>query len=76
MKLVLLGVGNHHWYECLNDYMQEAVAIGLDSSNFATDIENPEKSNCCWTYHIWSHGSGPGKQAKPNMWHLDGWNKF
>lgn len=39
-----LGVGNYHWYECLNDYMQEVCAIGLDSSNFATDIENPEKA--------------------------------
>ena len=39
-----LGVGSYHWYECLNDFMTEAVAIGLDSSNFATDIANPDKS--------------------------------
>ena len=25
-----LGVGNYHWYECLNDYMQEVCAIGMD----------------------------------------------
>ena len=64
-----LGVGNYHWYECLNDYMQEAVAIGMDSSNFATDIENPEKSNAAGHTTYGAMVSGPGKQAKPNMWH-------
>ena len=64
-----LGVGNYHWYECLNDYMQEVCAIGLDSSNFATDIENPEKSNAAGHTTYGAMVSGPGQQAKPNMWH-------
>ena len=49
--------------------MQEAVAIGMDSSNFATDIENPEKSNAAGHTTYGAMVSGPGKQAKPNMWH-------
>ncbi|MGL4281828.1 MAG: extracellular solute-binding protein [Albidovulum sp.] len=39
-----LGVGNYHWYEVLNDFSTGAAAMGCDSSNFATDISNPEKS--------------------------------
>jgi multiple sugar transport system substrate-binding protein len=39
-----LGVGNYHWYEVLNDFSSGAAALGIDSSNFATDISNPEKS--------------------------------
>jgi multiple sugar transport system substrate-binding protein len=39
-----LGVGNYHWYEVLNDFSSGAAALGCDSSNFATDISNPEKS--------------------------------
>lgn len=64
-----LGVGNYHWYECLNDFMQEATAIGLDSSNFSGDIENPEKSNAAGHTTYGAMVSGPGNQAKPNMWH-------
>ena len=39
-----LGVGNYHWVEVLNDFSSGAAAMGCDSSNFATDISNPEKS--------------------------------
>ncbi len=39
-----LGVGNYHWYEVLNDFSSGAAALGIDSSNFATDISDPEKS--------------------------------
>lgn len=39
-----LGVGNYHWYEVLNDFSSGAAAMGIDSSNFATDISDPEKS--------------------------------
>ena len=37
--------------------------------NFATDIENPEKSNAAGHTTYGAMVSGPGKQAKPNMWH-------
>lgn len=39
-----IGVSNYDWYEALNDFMQGASAITTDSSNFATDISNPDKS--------------------------------
>lgn len=64
-----LGVGSYHWYECLNDFMTEASAIGCDSSNFATDIANPEKSLVAGHAVFGAmpqHGDLP---AKANMWH-------
>ncbi|MGI9417329.1 MAG: ABC transporter substrate-binding protein [Geminicoccaceae bacterium] len=64
-----LGVGNYHWYECLNDFMTEAVAIGLDSSNFATDIANPEKSLVAGNAVYGAMPSSGDKPAKANMWH-------
>lgn len=64
-----LGVGNYHWYECLNDFMTEAVAIGLDSSNFATDIANPDKSLVAGNAVYGAMPSAGDKPAKANMWH-------
>ncbi len=39
-----IGVGTYEWYEVLNDFVQGATAMAIDSSNFATDISNPSKS--------------------------------
>jgi len=39
-----IGVSNYDWYETLNDFMQGASAITTDTSNFATNISDPEKS--------------------------------
>ena len=39
-----IGVGTYEWYEVLNDFLQGATAMAIDSSNFATDISNPSKS--------------------------------
>jgi multiple sugar transport system substrate-binding protein len=65
-----LGVGNYHWYECLNDFMQGAAAIGCDSSNFATDIADPQKSQIAGKV---LYGAMPqataDRPAKANMWH-------
>ena len=64
-----LGVGSYHWYECLNDFMTEAVAIGCDSSNFATDIANPEKSLVAGNAVYGAMPSAGSNPAKANMWH-------
>lgn len=64
-----LGVGTYHWYECLNDFMQGTVAIGCDSSNFATDIANPDKSQVAGKV---LYGTMPRAGTNPpraNMWH-------
>ena len=64
-----LGIASYHWMECLNDFMQGAVAIGCDSSNFATDISNPEKSTVVDAATFGALPGGNGATPKPNMWH-------
>lgn len=63
------GIASYHWYESLNDYMQGKAAVVIDSSNFALDIENPEKSRLAGKTLYGVFPSAPGGQAKPNMWH-------
>ena len=38
------GVGGYEWYHVLDDFLQRRTAMAIDSSNFATDISNPAKS--------------------------------
>ncbi|MFO1068072.1 MAG: extracellular solute-binding protein [Geminicoccaceae bacterium] len=64
-----IGVGSYHWMECLNDFMAGAVAIGCDSSNFATDIANPEKSTVAGNALYGALPAAGDKPGKPNMWH-------
>ena len=64
-----LGVGSYHWYECLNDFMTEATAIGCDSSNFATDIANPDKSLVAGNAVYGAMPQAGDNPAKANMWH-------
>jgi multiple sugar transport system substrate-binding protein len=39
------GVSGYEWYHVLDEFLQRKTAIAIDSSNFATDISNPAKSN-------------------------------
>lgn len=39
-----VGISSYQWTECLNDFMSGGLAMGCDSSNFATDIADPKKS--------------------------------
>lgn len=64
-----LGISTYHWMECLNDFMQGAAAIGCDSSNFASDIANPEKSTVVASAIFGALPGGDGAAPKPNMWH-------
>jgi len=65
-----IGIGSYHWFECLTEFMEGRSAMGLDSSNFATDFANPEKSKVADTAVYGAMPSAPGKSnAKPNMWH-------
>ncbi|MEM6463659.1 MAG: extracellular solute-binding protein [Pseudomonadota bacterium] len=64
-----VGISSYQWVECLNDYMAEAVAMGCDSSNFATDIANPDKSRAAG-HTVYATIPKAGDNAiKPNMWH-------
>ncbi|WOH63538.1 ABC transporter substrate-binding protein [Bradyrhizobium sp. BWA-3-5] len=38
------GVSGYEWYHVLDDFLQRRTAIAIDSSNFATDISNPARS--------------------------------
>ena len=38
------GVSGYEWYHVLDDFLQRRTAMAIDSSNFATDISNPTKS--------------------------------
>lgn len=63
-----LGVGNYHWYEVLTDFSSGAAAMGIDSSNFATDIADPKKSvvsNDAIYGALPKAGNNP---IKPNIW--------
>lgn len=64
-----LGIGNYHWMECLNDFQQGVVAIGSDSSNFATDIMDPAKSTVAGNAVFGALPAAGSLPAKPNMWH-------
>jgi len=65
-----IGIGSYHWFECLTEFMEGRSAMGLDSSNFATDFANPEKSKVADTTVYGAMPSAPGQtSAKPNMWH-------
>jgi multiple sugar transport system substrate-binding protein len=63
-----LGIGNYHWYEVLNDFSTGAAAIGCDSSNFATDISNPEKSLVAADAIYAAMPSAGDKPIKANIW--------
>ena len=63
-----LGVGNYHWYEVLNDFSTGAAALGCDSSNFATDISNPEKSLVAADAVYGAMPKAGDKPIKANIW--------
>jgi multiple sugar transport system substrate-binding protein len=64
-----IGVSSYQWTECLNDYMAEVVAMGCDSTNFATDIADPNKSRAAkHTVYALLPQAGD-KPRKPNIWH-------
>lgn len=63
-----IGVGSYHWYEALNDFSSGAAALGCDSSNFATDISNPDKSLVA-SDAVYAAMPRAGEHAiKPNIW--------
>lgn len=63
-----IGVGNYHWYEALNDFSSGAAALGCDSSNFATDISNPEKSLVAGDAVYAALPRAGEHPIKPNIW--------
>lgn len=64
-----VGISSYQWTECLNDFMSGALAIGCDSSNFATDIADPKKSTVAGHAIYSMMPKAGGRPVKPNMWH-------
>ena len=64
-----VGISTYQWTECLNDFMAGAVAMGCDSTNFATDIADPNKSAAAGHTTYAMMPSAGNKPVKPNMWH-------
>ncbi|TKT76275.1 extracellular solute-binding protein [Aquamicrobium sp. LC103] len=62
-----IGVSNYDWYEALNDFMQGASAITSDTSNFATDISNPQKSKVAADAGFALFPTTGSRPAIPNM---------
>lgn len=62
-----VGIGSYHWMECLNDFMAGAAAIGSDSSNFATDIANKDKSAVAGQVVYGGMPSAGDKPGRPNL---------
>jgi multiple sugar transport system substrate-binding protein len=64
-----IGVGTYEWYEVLNDFVQGATAMAIDSSNFATDISNPSKSRVAKEAGFATFPHLEGKKPVPMMSH-------
>ena len=64
-----VGISSYQWAECLDDFMSGAVAMGCDSSNFATDIANPKKSQVAGNALYSMMPKADDHPIKPNMWH-------
>ena len=63
------GISNYQWSECLNDFMSGASAMGCDSSVFATEIANPEKSQVAGNALYSMMPPAGNLPVKPCMWH-------
>ncbi len=63
------NVGDYDWLECLNDFMAARTAIGCDSSNFAPDIANPDRSLVAGQVYYGLMPSAGPNPPKANIWH-------
>ncbi len=64
-----VGISSYQWTECLNDFMSGSLAMGCDSSNFATDIADPKKSAVAGHAAYSMMPKAGDRPVKPNMWH-------
>ena len=63
------GVGGYEWYHVLDDFLQRKTAMAIDSSNFATDISNPAKSQVASQAMFAPFPHLPGRASVPFMSH-------
>jgi multiple sugar transport system substrate-binding protein len=63
------GVSGYEWYHVLDDFLQRRTAMAIDSSNFATDISNPEKSHVAGKAMFATFPHVVGRTSVPFMSH-------
>ena len=63
------GVSGYEWYHVLDDFLQRRTAMAIDSSNFATDISNPTKSQVASQAMFAAFPHLPGRASVPFMSH-------
>ena len=63
------GVSGYEWYHVLDDFLQRKTAMAIDSSNFATDISNPAKSQVASQAVFAAFPNVAGRTSVPFMSH-------
>jgi multiple sugar transport system substrate-binding protein len=63
------SVSGYEWYHVLDDFLQRKTAMAIDSSNFATDISNPAKSQVAKQAMFAAFPHPPGRTSVPFMSH-------
>ncbi|MEH2507977.1 multiple sugar transport system substrate-binding protein [Bradyrhizobium sp. AZCC 1578] len=63
------GVSGYEWYHVLDDFLQRKTAMAIDSSNFATDISNPAKSQVAGRTVFAAFPHVAGRTSVPFMSH-------
>ncbi|WP_065753673.1 ABC transporter substrate-binding protein [Bradyrhizobium paxllaeri] len=63
------GISGYEWYHVLDDFLQRRTAIAIDSSNFATDISNPARSQVAGRAMFAPFPHVPGRTSVPFMSH-------
>jgi multiple sugar transport system substrate-binding protein len=63
------GVSGYEWYHVLDDFLQRRTAIAIDSSNFATDISNPARSQVAGQAVFAAFPHADGRMSVPFMSH-------
>jgi multiple sugar transport system substrate-binding protein len=63
------GVSGYEWYHVLDDFLQRRTAMAIDSSNFATDISNPARSQVAGQAVFAAFPHVAGRASVPFMSH-------
>lgn len=63
------GVSGYEWYQVLDDFLQGRTAIAIDTSNFATDISNPARSQVAGQAVFAAFPHADGRMSVPFMSH-------
>ncbi len=69
------GVANWHWFECLDFFMQDKVAMYSDGAGFASQFEDPKKSKIAGKVGYMLIPPGPRGTQRPPLYG-NGWTVY